>query len=1191
MKTGIVFSGGGGKGAYAIGVWKALREFGLDQNIQAVSGTSVGALNGALFIQGNLELAEQLWLDIATDKILQFDIENFAQKVAVMAATYAIPGFQGKAILQVAQFFKGRGWFSQDGLKSLIAGSGACRRVAESSVPFYVCALRQNGFQLELPLLNNAPESEVALWLQASSAIPGIFSPVTIQGKNYWDGGVVPGKFSNNTPFQPLIEKEGCTHIINIYLGRSPEVASVQKDYPETRFWNIIPSEQFDGLISALNFTPENARQLIELGYQDTAATLKRFSAYLEDEERYLDAVCEFADGHQEFTDQITLNQQLRSDSGEPVNYQEVMNQLATHLEQQERQLIDGKLDQLIDEMRGNTDELLEEAFSAITALASTEGRINSQQEQGFIGRILGTLTGSNWQQQAEVNSATHASLYATQSLIQKLNHKQMLSMEAMVTLANKTNYLMGHVNMLYGAVQSQEQRNIETFQLFANSIQSLAEDTTQRFLHLEQRLDHIQRKQALDDWYHEIRNLPGRQLLDNLLYATASFYEASGRSWSDPDINRFKSALSDLQLADAEVQPQQIFNREKAQVFAQPLCVEHIFPVVDRGGFHGLLKGLQVSLESDSFPYLCKSAPELSLPADTQVTGLQLGLELLYSLRRNDRRKPAEFVESESRLPSERYLEILAELNLVAESLKMSRAFQQTLTYLTDKIKHFKVIVPVTGKFSAGKSALINRFLGRTLLDSDIEAATSIATEISYGEREYMVLNYLDGHSVEKPLDALRELEVDESLTFIQLFLSVPKLKYRPDLVLVDMPGFDAKNESHQKAIAWYLGRGDFFINLMPSNIAFDDSVIRQLEEIHFDYQKDIAFLISKAGRIPPSNLTELQQELASTLAERGLSDQVPEAIEALDQDGSIQAFEEQLDQAVINKEHLLAARYGQAIEDCIGIALQHIARNIHGLNCDDPELKHQVDAAETAVQRVRQQIERDLSELRYNLCSIGKEELLAEARRTLDSAHGTLTQAARSGQLSQAIQECVRPVVQGRLQQLIQQEVDHLQGKLESFAVAEGDFTMTLSIPAEEKEQFSMTFAGIGAGIAMLFTGPVGALIAGIASGLFGRKDNAEEREQMIRQTINNRVIPETLQRVSSLLDTELNRAVTQLSQHLMQALESERQSNEQQLQALRQELQATVEQRQSVKLQLSEKQARLKDMASGLNATVVN
>ncbi len=36
---GLVFSGGGGKGAYEVGVWKALREFGVDKYINVVSGT------------------------------------------------------------------------------------------------------------------------------------------------------------------------------------------------------------------------------------------------------------------------------------------------------------------------------------------------------------------------------------------------------------------------------------------------------------------------------------------------------------------------------------------------------------------------------------------------------------------------------------------------------------------------------------------------------------------------------------------------------------------------------------------------------------------------------------------------------------------------------------------------------------------------------------------------------------------------------------------------------------------------------------------------------------------------------------------------------------------------------------------------------------------------------------------------
>ncbi len=39
-KLGLVLSGGGGKGVYQIGVWKALREFGLESEIAAVAGTS-----------------------------------------------------------------------------------------------------------------------------------------------------------------------------------------------------------------------------------------------------------------------------------------------------------------------------------------------------------------------------------------------------------------------------------------------------------------------------------------------------------------------------------------------------------------------------------------------------------------------------------------------------------------------------------------------------------------------------------------------------------------------------------------------------------------------------------------------------------------------------------------------------------------------------------------------------------------------------------------------------------------------------------------------------------------------------------------------------------------------------------------------------------------------------------------------
>ena len=50
---GLVFDGGGARGAYQIGAWKALKEAGI--RIHAVAGTSVGALNGALIFCGRPE--------------------------------------------------------------------------------------------------------------------------------------------------------------------------------------------------------------------------------------------------------------------------------------------------------------------------------------------------------------------------------------------------------------------------------------------------------------------------------------------------------------------------------------------------------------------------------------------------------------------------------------------------------------------------------------------------------------------------------------------------------------------------------------------------------------------------------------------------------------------------------------------------------------------------------------------------------------------------------------------------------------------------------------------------------------------------------------------------------------------------------------------------------------------------------
>ena len=68
---GLVLNGGGGKGAYQIGVFKALFEHKICDYITAVSGTSSGALNSALFVHGDIDVAIKAWESISTESFWQ----------------------------------------------------------------------------------------------------------------------------------------------------------------------------------------------------------------------------------------------------------------------------------------------------------------------------------------------------------------------------------------------------------------------------------------------------------------------------------------------------------------------------------------------------------------------------------------------------------------------------------------------------------------------------------------------------------------------------------------------------------------------------------------------------------------------------------------------------------------------------------------------------------------------------------------------------------------------------------------------------------------------------------------------------------------------------------------------------------------------------------------------------------------
>lgn len=264
MKIGLVLAGGGARGSYQIGAWKALRELGIDKYIKGVSGTSIGALNAVLFLQGDIEVAEKLWIGISKDKVLPTgNLDLFKRGLFITLGNRNL-NFVKKYMPTTLE----QGNISRAGLteimdkyidfKTLLLDKRSCYATC-STVP----DLSPRYFRL-----NDYSEEEIRDILLATSAIPMIYESKEIEEFKYLDGGM-----ADNVPVQPIYG-EGFDIIIIIHLAKDSLVNRYK--FPKSRIIEIYPRDMTDAaLTETLDFTSSGIRKRMKQGYIDAMYLLE----------------------------------------------------------------------------------------------------------------------------------------------------------------------------------------------------------------------------------------------------------------------------------------------------------------------------------------------------------------------------------------------------------------------------------------------------------------------------------------------------------------------------------------------------------------------------------------------------------------------------------------------------------------------------------------------------------------------------------------------------------------------------------------------------------------------------------------------------------------------------------------------------------------------------------------------------
>lgn len=251
MKTALVFSGGGARGAYQIGAWKALNE--LNMKFDIVTGTSIGSINGAMYVLGSLDLAKKMWDNLNFNSVFSetFDYKDSSDKKKV-----------------VKKYLKSitKGGLSPNNLKDNLIKCIDIDSFYKSEIDYGLTTVSYPKFKPIKKQKKDIPKDELIDYLLASSTVFPVFKVQEISDKKYVDGG-----FKDPVPVDLAIDM-GADKLVVINIGYFKRRTKIDKKI--IKKYDIVEIKPNNPIGTPLTFDSKKAKKIMKYGYNDT---MKKF--------------------------------------------------------------------------------------------------------------------------------------------------------------------------------------------------------------------------------------------------------------------------------------------------------------------------------------------------------------------------------------------------------------------------------------------------------------------------------------------------------------------------------------------------------------------------------------------------------------------------------------------------------------------------------------------------------------------------------------------------------------------------------------------------------------------------------------------------------------------------------------------------------------------------------------------------
>lgn len=249
---GLVLEGGGAKGAYQIGAYMAIVEEGLE--VKGVSGTSIGAINGAMIVQGDYERCYEIWNNIEDAMIFE-DNSNEVNKLVDENIDLA----DLRILLNSFKHVVSNRGVNITPFKNLLEELIDEEKIRNSPMDYGLVTINLSDFKPVEVFKEDIPQNELRDYILASAYLP-IFKQEKIGGKRYLDGG-----FYDNLPFR-LLQTKGYEKFILIRTHARGLTRKVDLEDAIV----VSPTEDLGGMHQY-----EQGKEKIKLGYYDCIKELR----------------------------------------------------------------------------------------------------------------------------------------------------------------------------------------------------------------------------------------------------------------------------------------------------------------------------------------------------------------------------------------------------------------------------------------------------------------------------------------------------------------------------------------------------------------------------------------------------------------------------------------------------------------------------------------------------------------------------------------------------------------------------------------------------------------------------------------------------------------------------------------------------------------------------------------------------